>query len=651
MNLITKALTQGHTSENVLDYLFRHFPKHKKQIEKALAQGFTADRIIQFLGGGRKEVNRDSSKTLFEQSRDQDKENVSQVKRNIGKGALLAGGALASTALSRALPQAAQSMLGNEQPQNNNPNTDNIPKLLMKEALGMPPQQGTPQQTLTDPSQQPPVNNSLTPSITQSPQNVQAEGIPLQEAPPLPEPLQKQVTALLSAGNPIENIAETLKVTQTRLAKEYEKATGVSIGDAVKQFAERNPVQAGKPEPMARIAAPEAKPGHVETAIEPSKAPETRKTVALPNGDIGEITNIRQGIATVNVNGKELRRKVEELDEEPEGIEEATRHLMKFIPENEKSTAIQNSIHLNLPGAKEGETIPILLTKFWDGKIAWYKGLDESKYKQIALGTYAPKTSGKTSIGEYKPGVIDSRGAAFHDLVRMDPMFSKENKGKTWGYADNEYDALKAMQPALKTMSREKLDEKGNIVEKRERQPAEKSAPSSKLPPLHNEKVKEKELSKKLSKEEEAHLFKKNKEEKPKEKPIEKKEPPKLRLKELSSKAHEPKKSKKDDYERMKNRTEFEKELKKIDEPLKKFEKPDITSKGLKTQKEYILSKLEQALKNPDENKEYINIDVPGDGHFRIVNLKESLEKFSEKVEKKWPTKPLPSNEPKTYKR
>lgn len=73
-------------------------------------------------------------------------------------------------------------------------------------------------------------------------------------------------------------------------------------------------------------------------------------------------------------------------------------------------------------------------------------------------------------------------------------------------------------------------------------------------------------------------------------------------------------------------------------ELTKGFGKPDVTTKGLKSQKQFILEKVDEALANPPDTN-FIEIDVPGDGIFRINNEKRILENFREKVAKKWPVK------------
>ena len=643
MNPIANALTQGFSHQNILQYLLRHFPHARKQIESALAKGFTADKIVDFLQGGRKEVNK--SVTEHEKTRQSDKEKQRNLEKGIVKGGLALGAtALGGYALSRALPRAGSALAGQLLPAL--PNSPVGPGNQLpgpQQTINVTPQGGpTPQvPPLTGPQsprgqqnvQQSPPLPMPTPRAEQSQATI--------KSPPLPQALQDHALTMLGAGNSIDKVAGALKSLQPKIVKDYEKNTGQSIDRAVQDFASSYlpPKQRGTDSPispsiMEKGLQPEEQ--QINEITEPGESTpeeikETRKkekgsTVALPNGDIGEIINIRQGIATVNARGKEYRRKIDEIEEAPHDLEEATRHLMKLIPEKSKSTVIQESIHLDIPG-EEGESTPLLLTKFWDGKIGWYKGIDNDTYSKISLGTYEPKTKGKTSIGEYKPGVIDSTGAAFHDLIRMNPEYSKENKGITWGYANDWKGALKEIQPALTKMSREKVDEKGKIAEKRKKTVGKGSENTrvSKPRVKTEEKIRTDKEDKKVLQ----------------EKPT--------RLREISKQAESLEKSQ-DIRKKLELKTEFEKELKKIDKIDEKPEKLDITPKKLKEQKNYILSKLQQALDNPKDS-DYIRIQVPNDGNFTIVNRKESLESFYDKVQKKWPTSALKSNVPKPYKR
>ena len=182
----------------------------------------------------------------------------------------------------------------------------------------------------------------------------------------------------------------------------------------------------------------------------------TKPLASLKNGKLGEIESVKNGVATINVDGNIVKAKSSEITNEPPGIETAVREVINSIPENLKSTALQSMVYI--PETK------LMLAQFYDGKWAWYLDFDEETYNNISLGTYQPKGQGKTSIAEYQPNVADSRGAGFHNEVKINPKYSKENKGKTWGYADNKYSLLHSIQPIIHKISKERIDEHGKIV-------------------------------------------------------------------------------------------------------------------------------------------------------------------------------------------
>lgn len=76
---------------------------------------------------------------------------------------------------------------------------------------------------------------------------------------------------------------------------------------------------------------------------------------------------------------------------------------------------------------------------------------------------------------------------------------------------------------------------------------------------------------------------------------------------------------------------------------IQEVKRQDISKKGLKDQKQFIVNKLNDVLKNPSKYNsiDKILLEVPGDGTFKIVNNEKNIEKFLKNVEKKWPDKPL----------
>lgn len=78
-----------------------------------------------------------------------------------------------------------------------------------------------------------------------------------------------------------------------------------------------------------------------------------------------------------------------------------------------------------------------------------------------------------------------------------------------------------------------------------------------------------------------------------------------------------------------------------VKEKIPEVKRQDISVKGLKSQKQYLLSEIDKALKNPPSGDKVV-FDVPGDGVFKINNNENALKKFAEAINKNWPDKAKP---------
>lgn len=83
---------------------------------------------------------------------------------------------------------------------------------------------------------------------------------------------------------------------------------------------------------------------------------------------------------------------------------------------------------------------------------------------------------------------------------------------------------------------------------------------------------------------------------------------------------------------------------------LKEIKRQDISKKGLKEQKIHLINELDKAIesleKNPNQPREKITFDVPGDDQFKIYNDLKALKQFKNDVKKRWPDAPLRMNPP-----
>lgn len=490
MAAILSAIGRGFTSNQIIRRLVNNYPKYSNAILSAQAAGYTANQILRKFHNDKTghQLSEDAFLTEHEKSRKQDDKR----KRNRALtviGVLGTAGAIAAGAYHLANRGGAvnpQVLPAIRQPQ--------APRQLGYNApLGIGPiSPRSPNQPQVPKG---PNNSPQTPQPSLSPQEINkpAPSAPLKDAlknqrDPLKSvelvknlKLEPRFDLMMKQDYDNETIAQLLKMTMPKPAfLELNKVPGGldSVVEDYKNYISNNQKQSselGTKSPQIpennEIEPQEVTSQTIQREIQQSQefAPreqEVMRSAPLamsPKGKIGEIEYSKNGVSAINLDGKSQKFKDNAIQHEPEGVEDAVRHIINSIPENMKSTALQTAIMIPLP---EGN---IMVTQFYDGKYAWYRDVPEDLYHNIALGTYQPKGEARTGIGEYNPSVVDSRGAGFHTEIKINPKYSSENKGKTWGYASNEYSLLKNIQPILHKISKERYDEKGNLIQTKPR--------------------------------------------------------------------------------------------------------------------------------------------------------------------------------------
>lgn len=196
------------------------------------------------------------------------------------------------------------------------------------------------------------------------------------------------------------------------------------------------------------------------------------RMVQTKSGESGDLIDVKNGVATLDVNGQEKKFKFSDIETAPQNVEEAIRTVLNSIPEGLKSTALMGTIHI--PFAD------LMLTTFYDGKMAWYKNVSVDRYNKIVFSAKTPKGQARTGIAEYSPDSADSRGSEFHDF-KTDPLYSKANEGKTWGYIDNKYNVFDNVQSIIHKISKERYDADGNLITSKPRVKKEPVKPTKSL--------------------------------------------------------------------------------------------------------------------------------------------------------------------------
>lgn len=200
------------------------------------------------------------------------------------------------------------------------------------------------------------------------------------------------------------------------------------------------------------------------------------RSVTTNTGESGDLIDVKNGVATVNVNGKEKKFKFSDLETSPQNVEDAFRFVINSVPEEKKSTALMGTIRI--PNAD------LLVTSFYNGDAVWYSQASEKDYNDIVFSKNAPKGEARTGMAEYNPNVSDSRGNAFWKFKNRE-IYSKENEGKTWGYIKDKYSFLDHIQPIIHKISKERYDSEGKLITPK---PRVKKEPAK---PKENPKVEE----------------------------------------------------------------------------------------------------------------------------------------------------------------
>lgn len=371
---ISKALSSGFTSSQIINFLIKKFPDHKDKIKSAQAAGYTFDQILRYISGGKKALNEISEGTTeFEQMRNKD----IQKRENINKGALQAGGLAASalaapmaaSALQRALPASLGSL---------------IPSLTSESQS----------QTPTTESQQPPVNQ-VAPTITQNAQVPQPEGISNSKEYLEKLGIKDQVDSLLAADNTPEQVATAigLKGGRGRLKAGIDPELVKNIESYAQTAQQTQQANQGVEPAGAKLV----------------EAQETPEVILTPHG-VGEIVTSRNGKAIVDVDGKKHQVEEKSLLKPPrEAAIEALELIKSFTPEQQRST------HHMLNSYDEQEKKAFFV--FHNGTAYVVDDISPEEYKELSEEVADAKTSGETIIGKWAAGE-GSRGAGYNKVVK-----------------------------------------------------------------------------------------------------------------------------------------------------------------------------------------------------------------------------------------
>lgn len=448
MTAILTALGSGASARKVLEFLMKKSPDLAPKITQALASGLTAEKILGFFS---KERNFEKLKQSMEDQYPMHSnanplvqaENIrgsnlapdmsSGLQRQLpniaGTAATLAG----SYALSRAIPSILQHGAVAEAI---SPQTTPIKSQI---------------QTQVNP-QQPPISSNVT-SVTQSQIPTQPEEISINrdEVNALWRRLSndvikhpdKDLSAFLKIANDLQKYSGLKREDFDRLYSEFieKKQSGIPLNQIAKEIFSSY----GK----AKVV--EQPSQELDRGQETERAPIAKnETVATPHG-VGEVREIRNGQAIVDVDGKLHKVKEEELEGSPLPEKELADLYDDLIKGIEGETGEDVSRMVQWAGYNPEENTLTFLPH--TGKLYKYSNISSEDAALLRDVLSVRKTSGENFIGAWKAGSKSPIGAALSRLIRK---LQSERGGKGNEYEETHEPIYSAYEPAIQAKKKKK---------------------------------------------------------------------------------------------------------------------------------------------------------------------------------------------------
>lgn len=422
MTAFLTALGSGISAKKILEYLMRKSPQLAPGITQALASGLSADKVLKFFSKDRnfekvkesmqKEYSLENNANPLVQGENIRSKNLapdmaSTLQRNIGPALGTAAAAGTSYALSRAIPSILQST-----------------GAFNPEAKATDSMQKTPEIPATNESSFNLPSNVVEGNITQNENAIQPEikGIN-------PEELLSKFSLTSHVDKIAKNVKDPSQIAavlysqfpgeMSKMQKEAGKPMEEVIGEYLQQ-----PKKEALPTTNELVEPQQKAIEKKFTDALPEEKEERRiakqDTVATPQG-IGEVKEIRNGKAIVEVDGKKHQVDEEDLEEEPQEIIETVKNLLK-IPEVDRSSVV--SLFTYDPTDNE------MYVQFHNGDTTKYLDVDPKKVFNIANKMGIPITEGKNIFGAWSPQDKNSLGAALIKEIINDPKYKKSKKGQ-----------------------------------------------------------------------------------------------------------------------------------------------------------------------------------------------------------------------------
>lgn len=450
MNPILQGLQEGYGEEEILSFLTKAIPQLGNSIKKATRSGYKTSQILGFLS---KNFDTESTKNKSESQihainrrADSERAKYGLKAASIAVAAPLAANA-ARSALSRALPQSLSPVSGSLIQASNTGNSQpTVPQQTSTSPIETPP---TGRQ-LSNISQQPPLSNVNAESISQ-PLNIQQD----KEKSNIVDKLWLNFEKGRDKGFDFESdaflkVAKSMKSTgEIRSKEDFEHF--FNLFDAKKN--EGKDLPTALKEASAEYDNQKLSPTEQLTTNEkPVEQPKIEKNsvVSSPNG-VGEVKEIRNGKALIEVDGKLHKVKEEDLESSPMPEKDLADLYDDLISGMEKETGEDVSRMVQWAGYNpDTNTLQFLPHS---GNLYKYGNISKEDAELLTDILSTRKTTGANFIGAWKAGSKSPIGAALSKLIRK---LQSERGGKGQEYEETHEPIYSAYEPAIEAKKRKK---------------------------------------------------------------------------------------------------------------------------------------------------------------------------------------------------
>jgi hypothetical protein len=468
MNSIFSALESGYDPEEIIGYIAKAIPKMAPTILKAKKSGYSVQQILGFLS---KSFDNTDRRGLSQSERHaaNTRADTEMVKHGLKMGATalaapLAAGA-AGSALQRAFPAQLQGlapgiasqMPGLSQQQPMNTAGQNTPSSAMQPPLNQA-------QNKVTPSSSPPIietgNIPQTPAITQAvtPKRDINKSLDIIKS----SGLETNIKNMLEGGMSPPDIAAVLpRMAGKDLAKKLGKIEG-GLEGVIEDYAQSMP----KPDTNMSQVQPDANLAQSEPAMQPEapilkeepkekKSIEKNSVVASPQG-VGEVKEIRNGQAIVDVDGKKHKVSEDELIQSPLPEKELADLYDDVIKGIEKETGQEVSRNVEWAGY-DPNTNELAYKPHGSDKLYVYEDISPEDAQTLTSLLTKRKSTGSNHIGAWEANTTSPIGAAMYQLIKK---LQSERGGKGNEYRGKYQTIYDAIEPAKLASKRKHAEER-----------------------------------------------------------------------------------------------------------------------------------------------------------------------------------------------